>query len=302
MLFEPGQILREALVEEFPLQAVGVINAYTAKLAYDIGFKALYLSGAGVANADLGLPDLALTSLDDVLYRVRHISSVTNAPIIVDADTGWGNPLMVRRTFFELEKAGAAAAHIEDQHYIKRCGHRPGKQLVSTDEMCERIRFACSGRIRPSFMVIARTDAFAEEGLSGIIKRARDYQLAGADMLFAEAIPSKEDFDELTQQVSLPVMANMTEFGKTPIMDVNELAEVNISCVIYPLSAFRAMNAAAVAVYQTIRKEGSQKKVVDMMQTRDELYEHLNYKKYEKQIDHYFKNIEKPSEESLNDE
>lgn len=302
MLLESGKVLRQALVEEFPLQVVGVINPLCAKLAAQAGFRAIYLSGAGVANADLAMPDLGLTTLDDVLSQIRRITAVSELPLIVDVDTGWGNPLMIRRTFFEINRAGAAGAHIEDQHYIKRCGHRPGKKLVSTEEMCERIRLACRGRIQPSFMVIARTDAYAEEGLEGMIARGRAYQMAGADMLFAEAIPTLEDYAALTEELSYPVLANMTEFGKTPFLTTEEFASANVSCVLYPLSAFRAMNAAAQAVYMVIRKDGTQKEVVDMMQTREMLYKLLDYYRLESELDECLEKIESMNKESIQDE
>lgn len=302
MLFEPGKVLRKMLIEEFPLQIVGVINPLCAKLAAKAGFRAIYLSGAGVANADLAMPDLGLTTLDDVLLQIRRISAVSELPLIVDVDTGWGSPLMIRRTFFEIEKAGAAGAHIEDQHYIKRCGHRPGKKLVSIEEMSERIRAACRGRIKSDFMVIARTDAYAEEGIEGVIRRASAYQLAGADMLFAEAIPTLEEYKQLTEVLSFPILANMTEFGKTPMLTLEEFASVNVSCVLYPLSAFRAMNAAAETCYKIIRKEGTQLPMLDLMQSREELYAVLDYHRIERELDEYLDKIEFKDKEFAGDE
>ncbi len=288
----PGQALRQAILDEKPLQIPGAINPFAAKLAQSTGFKALYLSGAGVANANFGLPDLAMTSLNDVLTCVEHMVNATNLPLLVDADTGWGSPLNVRRSFQLLSQAGAAGAHIEDQTEAKRCGHRQGKQLVSTQEMVAKIKAAKEGVNHDSFVVMARTDSFAAEGEKGALARALAYQAAGADALFIEALTTLEQYATFTKALNIPILANITEFGKTPLFTKQELASVNVAMILYPLSAFRAMNAAALNVFRTIRSEGTQKSVVDLMQTRDELYGFLNYEKYEKELDSYFKIME----------
>ncbi|MBA2655103.1 MAG: methylisocitrate lyase [Gammaproteobacteria bacterium] len=280
-----GKYFRLALSEETPLQIVGTINAYTGILATKCGFKALYLSGAGVANASFGLPDLGITTLNDVLEDVRRITSATPVPLLVDADTGWGGSLSIARTVKEMIKAGAAGIHIEDQTDLKRCGHRPGKSLVSQEAMSDRIKAAVDAKYDPDFVIMARTDSLEGEGLQAAIDRANAYVASGADMIFAEAITDLKQYKEFTSSVNVPVLANITEFGKTPYFTVQELQQAGIAMVLYPLSAFRAMSAAALQVYSTIRKEGTQKNVVDLMQTRTELYDYLDYLKYEKLVD-----------------
>jgi methylisocitrate lyase len=270
----PGARLRAALKAEHPLQIVGVINAYAAILAQDSGFKALYLSGAGVANASYGVPDTGITTLENVLIDVRRITSASKLPLLVDADTGWDNP---QKTVREMIKAGAAGIHLEDQVEAKRCGHLAGKRLVRPEEMCQRIKAALKGRTDPSFVLMARTDAVASEGIGAGIQRARKYCEAGADMIFAEALTELEQYKEFTSAVKAPVLANITEFGKTPLFTVEELTSVGVSMALYPLSAFRAMNAAALKVYRTLRAEGTQKNVLGELQTRAELYEFLRY-------------------------
>lgn len=280
-----GKLFREALQQENPLQIVGTINAYTSLLAEKSGFRAIYLSGAGVANASYALPDLGMTSLADVLEDVRRITSATDLPLLVDADTGWGGTLTIRRTVKEMTKAGAAGIHLEDQIDTKRCGHRPGKRLVTQDEMVERIKAAVAAKLDPEFVIMARTDAIASEGLAQAIARAKAYVEAGAEMIFAEAVTNLEQYQQFVTAVKVPVLANITEFGKTPLFTVEQLRTVGVRMVLYPLSAFRAMNAAALKVYQTIRKDGSQEKVVDLMQTRNDLYEFLNYHFYEQLVE-----------------
>lgn len=276
-----GTRFRQALVSEFPLQIVGVINAYAAKLAENAGFKSLYLSGAGVANANFALPDLAVTNLTDVVSEVRRITAATTLPLLVDADTGWGNAISVGRTVRELIQAGAAGLHIEDQSENKRCGHRPGKKLVDSDEMVARIQAAVAAKSDHSFVIMARTDAANVEGLDAAINRAKTYVAAGAEMIFAEAITSLEDYKLFVDAVGVPVLANITEFGQTPLFSVQELKSVGVSMALYPLSAFRAMNLAAQNVFTVIREEGTQKSMVENMQTRDELYEILSYRQQE---------------------
>ncbi len=268
-----------------PLQVVGAINAYCALLAENAGFKALYLSGAGVANAAFGLPDLGLTSLNDVTEEVRRMTDVTNLPLLVDADTGWGGEFNIARTVKQLTKAGAAAMHIEDQALSKRCGHRHNKVLVSSEQMIDRIKAAVDARLDPQFVIMARTDAFASEGLSAAIDRANAYLEAGAEMIFAEALATLDDYQAFTRAVPVPVLANITEFGKTPMLTVDELSQVGVSLILYPLSAFRAMSQAALEVYQTIQSQGSQQSLINRMQTRDELYRILNYQQYENRLD-----------------
>lgn len=280
-----GARLRAALEAERPLQIAGAVNAYCAMLAASAGFRALYLSGAGVANASYGWPDLGITSLNDVLEDVRRVSAATDRPLLVDADTGWGHAFSVTRTIKEMTRAGAAGIHIEDQASAKRCGHRPNKELVSADEMCDRLKAACDGRTDPSFVLMARTDAAANEGVDAAIARACRYRDAGADMIFAEALGTLEEYRRFVDAVGVPVLANITEFGKTPMFTVDELGSVGVRLVLYPLSAFRAMNAAALEVYRTIRRDGTQAAVVPTMQTRAELYEFLNYHAYEDQLD-----------------
>lgn len=259
---------------ERPLQIAGVIHAYAAILAGRAGFRALYLSGAGVANASYGVPDIGLTSLGDVLIDVRRITRATNLPLLVDADTAWGNPRIAVR---EMIRAGAAGIHIEDQVEAKRCGHLPGKQLVKPAQMVARIRAAVSGKTDPAFVIMARTDSAAVEGLDAAIARARLYQVAGADMIFAEAMTTLAEYRRFIAAVKAPVLANITEFGKTPLFTASELRSAGVRLVLYPLSAFRAMNAAALKIYQTIRADGTQRRGVKQMQTRVELYEFLGY-------------------------
>lgn len=281
----PGARLRAAVEAERPLQVVGAINAYAAMLAAASGFRALYLSGAGVANASYGWPDLAITSLNDVLEDVRRVSAATPLPLLVDADTGWGNAFSIARTVREMIRAGAAGIHIEDQATAKRCGHRPNKEIVPTGEMCDRLKAACDGRTDASFVLMARTDAAANEGVEAAIERAGRYVEAGADMIFAEALGTLEEYGRFVTAVGVPVLANITEFGKTPLFTVEELGGAGVRLVLYPLSAFRAMNAAALEVFRTIRKDGTQAAVVERMQTRAELYEFLDYHRYEEQLD-----------------
>ncbi len=283
-----GARLRAALEAECPLQVVGTVNAYAALLAQHSGFRAIYLSGAGVANASFGLPDLGMTSLEDVCEDVRRISSATELPLLVDADTGWGGAFNISRTCSQLIKAGAGGMHIEDQVAAKRCGHRPGKELVPTEEMVDRIKSAVDGRTDDAFIVMARTDAHAVEGQQAALDRAVAYTEAGADALFAEALTTLDEYRQFTSAVPVPVLANLTEFGKTPFFTVQELASVGVRMVLYPLSAFRAMSRAAATVYEAIRRDGTQRSVVELMQTRAELYEALGYLDYEKKLDALF--------------
>ncbi len=271
----PGARLRAALRRESPLQVVGVVHAYAAILAEAAGFRALYLSGAGVANASYGVPDVGLTTLEDVLIDVRRITSATGLPLLADADTAWGNP---RRTVREMIRAGAAGIHIEDQVEAKRCGHLPGKQLVTPQQMATRIRAAVAGKSDSAFVIMARTDAAAVEGLDAAIARAQLYRDAGADLIFAEALTKLEDYRKFTRAVKIPVLANLTEFGKTPLFTTDDLKSVGVRLVLYPLSAFRAMNAAALKVFVALRKDGTQRRVIGQMQTRAELYEFLKYR------------------------
>jgi len=280
----PGKRLRQALLLEQPLQIAGVINAYCALLAAHAGFRALYLSGAGVANASRGLPDLGMTTLIDVVEDVRRITLVSDLPLLVDADTGFGHRLMIERTVQELTAAGAAGMHIEDQAAAKRCGHRPGKQLVSVAEMVTRIEAAAGARSDPDFIIMARSDALASEGLDGALQRLQAYSAAGADMVFAEAFTSLEQYRAVTAALGVPVLANLTEFGETPLFHVDELRSAGVALALYPLSAFRAMSAAAQQVYVTIRQQGSQQAVVEGMQSRDELYAHLDYLAFERRL------------------
>jgi len=284
----PGALLRQAMEEEQPLQLVGVINAYAALLAGQCGFRALYLSGAGVASASFGLPDLGMTTLNDVLADVRRITAASRLPLLVDVDTGWGHAFMIGRTVREMIRAGAAGMHIEDQVAAKRCGHRPGKALVSSDEMVDRIKAAVDARSDPAFVIMARTDAVAAEGLEAAIERACRYKEAGADMLFPEALTGLEQYRRFAAAVGMPVLANLTEFGLTPLFTLEELATAGVGLALYPLSAFRAMSAAALKVYRTIREEGTQRSVLEEMQTRAELYEVLGYHAYERKLDELF--------------
>ena len=279
---------RAALQQEQPLQIVGAVNAYTAMLAERAGFKAIYLSGAGVANASFGMPDLAMTSLNDVCEDIRRITGATELPLLVDADTGWGGAFMIARTIREMHRAGAAGCHLEDQVAAKRCGHRPGKALVEAGEMCDRLKAAVDGRGNDEFIIMARTDAHAVEGQQAALDRAAAYVEAGADMIFAEALTTVEEYKQFTDTINVPVLANLTEFGKTPLFTTDELAAVGVSMTLYPLSAFRAMSQAALTVYETLRKDGTQNASIDAMQTRDELYDVLGYQAYEDKLDTLF--------------
>jgi len=284
----PGARLRQALQIESPLQVMGVINAYCALLAERAGFRALYLSGAGVANASYGLPDLGITQASDVATDVARITDTTDLPLLVDADTGWGSAFNIAHSIRLLEKAGAAGVHLEDQVQAKRCGHRPGKQLVTQTEMVDRIKAAVDARCDANFVIMARTDAVTNEGVGAAIARAQAYVAHGADMIFAEAITDLNDYQHFTSQVSVPVLANITEFGRTPLLTVSQLKQVGVQLVLYPLSAFRAMSLAAEQVYQTIRKEGTQASLLQAMQTREQLYDVLDYKAYEAKLDQLF--------------
>jgi methylisocitrate lyase len=283
-----GGRLRAALEQERPLQVVGAVNAYSALLAQAAGFRAIYLSGAGVANASFGLPDLGMTSLNDVCEDVRRITAATELPLLVDADTGWGGAFNIARTVEQLGKAGAAGMHLEDQVATKRCGHRPGKELVPPEEMVDRIKAAVDGRTDADFVIMARTDAHAVEGQQAALDRAMKYAEAGADMIFAEALTTLEEYRQFTSVVRVPVLANLTEFGKTPLFTTQELASVGVRLVLYPLSAFRAMSRATLEVYGAIRRDGTQKNVLPLMQTRTELYDTLGYLDYEKKLDELF--------------
>jgi methylisocitrate lyase len=283
-----GARLRAAVDAERPLQVVGVINAYAALLAQQAGFKALYLSGAGVANASFGLPDLGMTALNDVCEDVRRISGACQLPLLVDADTGWGAAFNIARTTRELIRAGAAGMHLEDQVSAKRCGHRPGKALVAAAEMCDRIKAAVDGRTDAKFVIMARTDAHAVEGQAAALERAAAYVEAGADMLFAEALKTLDEYRAFAARVPVPVLANITEFGQTPLFSREELGAAGVRLVLYPLSAFRAAAKAQVVVYEAIRRQGTQQAVVPYMQTRAELYAVLGYHEYEKKLDELF--------------
>ena len=278
----------EVLKNEKPLSVAGAINPYSALLAKKTGIKALYISGAGVANASFGLPDLALTSLDNVLEALRRIRGISTLPILVDCDTGWGSALNISKTTKEMISAGASGIHIEDQVSEKRCGHRPNKEIVSTEEMCDRMKAARDAISDDEFMLMARTDAFANEGINGTIERAQRYVEAGANALFPEAITSLEDYKTLSDTVSVPILANITEFGMTPLFKKDELKKAGISIILHPLSAFRAMSKAALEVYSTISEDGNVEKILEKMQSRDELYEILDYHTYEKKIDDLF--------------
>ena len=278
----------EVLKNEKPLSVAGAINPYSALLAKKTGIKALYISGAGVANASFGLPDLALTSLDNVLEDLRRIRGISNLPILVDCDTGWGSALNISKTTKEMISAGASGIHIEDQVSEKRCGHRPNKEIVSTEEMCDRMKAARDAITDDEFMLMARTDAFSNEGINGTIERAQRYVEAGANALFPEAIISLEDYKTLSDTVSVPILANITEFGMTPLFKKDELKKAGISIILHPLSAFRAMSKAALEVYSIISEDGNVEKILEKMQSRDELYEILDYHTYEKKIDDLF--------------
>jgi methylisocitrate lyase len=285
----PGAKFRLALKQESPLQVIGAICAYHALLAKRSGYRAIYLSGGGVAAGSLGMPDLGISNLDDVLTDIRRITDVCDLPLLVDVDTGFGaSAFNVARTTRSLIKFGAAAMHIEDQVGAKRCGHRPGKELVSKQEMCDRIKAAVDARSDPEFVVMARTDALASEGLERALERAQAYAAAGADMIFPEAITELDMYRTFVERTKIPVLANITEFGKTPLFTLDELRSAGVALALYPLSAFRAMNKAALNVYQTLRREGTQKSVVATMQTRDDLYECLDYHAYEEKLDELF--------------
>jgi methylisocitrate lyase len=283
-----GARFRVALAAEKPLQVAGAINAYTAKLAEAAGFRAIYLSGGGVAANSLGVPDLGISTMEDVLTDVRRITSACPLPLLVDIDTGWGGAFNIARTIREMIKAGAAAVHIEDQVSAKRCGHRPGKELVPTEEMVDRIKAALDARTDSQFVIMARTDAIAGEGLARAIERAQAYVAAGADMIFAEAVTETSMYTAIRKGVGVPVLANITEFGKTPLFTREELAAAGVDIILYCCAAYRAMNAAALKVYETIRTEGTQKSVLPLMQTRDELYRYLGYHAYEQKLDELF--------------
>ena len=284
----PGAAFKKALAEESPLQIIGTINANHALLAKRAGYRAIYLSGGGVAAGSMGVPDLGITTLEDVLTDVRRITNICDTPLLVDADTGFGSSAFnIARTVKDLIKAGAAAMHIEDQVGAKRCGHRPNKEVVSTSEMVDRIKAAVDARTDDNFSIMARTDAIAIEGVDAAIERVQAYIAAGADLIFPEAIRTLEDYKKFSAAVSKPILANITEFGLTPLFTRDELGANGVSMILYPLSAFRAMNKAAENVYETIRKEGTQAKVIDTMQTREELYERINYYEYEKALDKF---------------
>ena len=284
-----GEVFRELLKQNTPLQIVGCINAYCAVMAEKVGHKSIYLSGAGVANASFGIPDLGITSLGDVVEDSKRITGVTNTPLLVDIDTGWGGAFNISRTIKELSRAGVAAIHIEDQVGQKRCGHRPNKEMVSTEEMVDRIKACVDAREDQSFFIMARTDAFANEGMASSIDRSMKYIEAGADGIFAEAMTNIDYYKEFKEKVKVPILANMTEFGKTPLTDLDQLKSVGVDMVLYPLSAFRAMSKAALNIYQALISDGHQKNVIDKMQTRNELYDFLDYNSYEEKLDQLFK-------------
>lgn len=284
----PGARFRKALKDSQPLQIVGTINAYTAMMAEKVGHQAIYLSGGGVANASYGLPDLGMTTLNDVVEDVRRITAATDVPLLVDIDTGWGGAFNIARTIREMERAGAAAVHIEDQVAQKRCGHRPNKEIVSQEEMVDRIKAAVDAREDDDFFIMARTDAFQKEGLEAAIERAKACIEAGADGIFAEAVTELEHYKAFSEALDVPILANITEFGATPLYNRKELADAGAGMVLYPLSAFRAMNKAALTVYESILEKGDQKDVVDLMQTRMELYDFLNYHDFEQKLDQLF--------------
>ena len=288
-----GQRFRKAIGKENPLQVIGTINAYHARLAERSGFNAIYLSGGGVAAGSLGVPDLGISTLEDVLIDVRRITDASSLPLLVDVDTGFGGVFNIARTIRSVEKAGAAAVHLEDQIQAKRCGHRPNKAIVSLEEMTDRIKAAVDAKSDSNFCIMARTDALAVEGLNSALDRAQACVEAGADMIFPEAINDLETYKAFTDQLNVPVLANITEFGATPLFTTEELKGVGISIVLYPLSPFRAMNKAALNIYQGIRKEGTQKNMIEQMQTREELYEFLGYHQYEKKLDQLFQKDKK---------
>lgn len=285
-----GARFRQAIAEEKPLQVMGTVNAYAAMMAKQVGYRAIYLSGAGVANYSYGLPDLGITSLEDVLTDVRRITSAVDTPLLVDIDTGWGGVFNISKTIKEMIKAGAGAVHIEDQVAQKRCGHRPNKEIVAIDEMVDRVKAAADAKTDSQFVVMARTDSLQKEGLNGVIDRISAYVEAGADAIFAEAMTDITMYRKVCDAVNVPVLANITEFGDTPYYTTKELGEQGISMVLYPLSGTRAMQKAALAVYEAVRKEGTQVNVLELMQKRKELYEFLNYHSYEDKIDQLFAN------------
>lgn len=288
MSISKGSLLRQAVIENKPLQVVGTINAYTAMMAERVGHKAIYLSGGGVAAASFGMPDLGVTSLNDVLEDARRITNSSDLPLLVDIDTGWGGAFNISRTVKEMIRAGVAGVHIEDQVMQKRCGHRPNKAIVSREEMTDRIKAAVDARTDDSFVIMARTDALAVEGMSSAIERAQACVEAGADMIFPEAICELSQYQEFANAVDVPILANITEFGQTPLFDCEQLANSGVKLVLYPLTAFRSMNKAALNVYETLLKDGSQQAVVETMQTREELYDYLNYHSYEQKLDELF--------------
>ncbi|CAH9053730.1 2-methylisocitrate lyase [Pseudoalteromonas sp. CIP111854] len=283
-----GTKFREALKANQPLQIVGTINAYSAIMAKKIGHQAIYLSGGGVANASYGLPDLGMTSLNDVIADVQRITAACDLPLMVDIDTGWGGAFNIAKTVRDMEKAGAAAVHMEDQVAQKRCGHRPNKEIVSIEEMVDRIKAAVDARTDPNFFIMARTDSFAQEGLDASIARAKAYVEAGADGIFAEAVQTEQHYRAFSEALDVPILANITEFGKTELWNKEDLGQWGVDMVLYPLSAFRAMNKAAELVYQTILTDGDQKAVIDNMQTRMDLYDYLGYHDYEQKLDSLF--------------
>ena len=287
-MLSAGKKFREAIKNNSPLQILGVINAYSAIQAEKTGAKALYISGAGVANASYGLPDIGMTGLEDVCIDIRRITGRSDLPLLVDADTGWGGAFNIARTIKEMTRAGAAGCHIEDQVAQKRCGHRPNKELVSTEEMCDRIKSGVDAKIDSDFVVMARTDSHASEGQRAALDRAHAYVEAGADMIFAEAIHTLKEYEDFTNEIKVPVLANLTEFGATPFFTVEELASVGISMILYPLSGFRAMNKAALEVFKSIIDKGTQAGTIDIMQTREELYNMLDYHSYEEKLDALF--------------
>ena len=283
-----GKDFRKLVAEHPPLQVVGTINAYTAMMAKRIGHQAIYLSGGGVANASYGLPDLGMTSLDNVIEDVTRITAACDLPLLVDADTGWGGAFNISRTTRGMIRAGAAGMHIEDQVSQKRCGHRPNKAIVSSAEMVDRIKAAVDARTDESFVIMARTDALASEGLEEALDRSNSFAEAGADMIFAEAVTTLEQYETFCKNLDVPILANITEFGATPMFNLEELAAVGVGLILYPLSAFRAMNKAAENVYKSLLADGTAKKVLDTMQTRSELYEYLNYHDFEQKLDELF--------------
>lgn len=280
--------LRQALAQENPLQVVGTINAYSALLAQQVGFKAIYLSGAGVANAAFGLPDLGMTNLTDVAIEAERIKSASDLPLLVDIDTGWGSAFNITRAVKTMIQAGAAGVHIEDQVQAKRCGHRPRKEIVAVEEMCDRIKAAVDAKTNSDFVIMARTDALGSEGLEKVLDRIQAYITAGADMIFFEGVRELSQYEIATKTCKVPVLANITEFGVTPLFTRDELKTAGIQLILYPLSAFRAMNKVAQNIYNIIKKDGSQKKVIEQMQTREQLYEVLNYYSYEQKLDELF--------------